>query len=136
VEQLVWLFVLALPVACLSWTVTHEEILREPREWLASQSASSQRWWQRKFFYMWTCPYCFSHYVAAGFVLLAEYHLLLPDWRGYLISWLALVAIANVYLSSYNRLRVEIRKERAEADNLADSDGRPSQPLGSPRRSA
>jgi hypothetical protein len=52
--------------------------------------------------------------VAAGFVALTGYQLLLADWRGYLLAWLALVAVANVYLSAYSRLRVEIRKERAE----------------------
>ncbi len=44
------------------------------------------------------------------------FKLLLDDWRGYVIAWLALVAVANVYMSAYNRLRVEIRKERAVAD--------------------
>ncbi len=29
-EQLIWLAVLALPVDCLSWTVTHEAVFREP----------------------------------------------------------------------------------------------------------
>jgi hypothetical protein len=115
-EQLVWLFVLALPVACLSWTVSHEEVLREPREWLEEQSRTCRWWWQRKFCYALTCEYCFAHYVAAGFVALTGYRLLLDDWRGYLVSWLAVVAVANVYQSAYSRLRVEIRKDRAEAD--------------------
>src|SRR5687768_6780198 len=114
-EQLIWLAVLALPVACVSWTVTHEEVLREPREWLAECSRTGRAWWVRKFCYVGTCEYCFSHYVAAGFVALTGYRLLLPDWRGYLLAWLALVAVANVYLSAYSRLRVEVRKEKAEA---------------------
>ena len=113
-EQLAWLAVLALPVACLSWTVTHEEVFREPRAWLDERSRTAPRWWQRKLAYALTCEYCFSHYVAAGFVALTDYRLLLPDWRGYLLAWLALVAVANVYLSAYGRLRVEIRKERSE----------------------
>lgn len=114
-EQLVWLAVIALPTACLAWTVTREEIFREPREWLARCSRTGRYWWQRKFCYAWTCEYSFSHYVAAGLVALTGYRLLLPDWRGYLLAWLALVAVANVYLSAYSRLRVEIHKERAEA---------------------
>lgn len=115
-EEIVWLFVLALPVACVSWTITHEEIFREPREWFGERSQSCSRWYQRKFCYIWTCEYCFSHWIAVGFVALTGFTLLLDDWRGYVIAWLALVAIANVYLSAYNRLRVEIRKERAVAD--------------------
>jgi hypothetical protein len=113
-EQLIWLAILALPVACMSWTVTHEEVFREPREWLAECSRTSRCWWQRKLSYGLTCEYCFSHYVAAGFVALTRYQLLLTDWRGYLIAWLALVAVANVYLSAYSRLRVDIHKEKAE----------------------
>jgi len=31
--NLVWLFALAIPIACVAWTVTHEEIFREPREY-------------------------------------------------------------------------------------------------------
>lgn len=27
--QIIWLFVLAIPIACIAWTVAHEEILRE-----------------------------------------------------------------------------------------------------------
>lgn len=118
-EQLVWLFVLALVVACVSWTVTQEELFREPREWCADRSRTSARWWQRKWYYMPTCPYCFSHYVAAAFLWLTEFTLLLPDWRGYVLAWFALVAVANVYMSIYSRLRVEIRKERMEADRAA-----------------
>ena len=114
IEQIVSLFVLALPVASLSWTVAREELLREPREWCAERSRNCQRWWQRKLFYVWTCEYCFSHYVAAGVVALADYRLLLPGWRGYLLAWLALVAVANVYLSAYARLRVEINRSRTE----------------------
>jgi len=116
--QLLWLVVLALPVACVSWTVTHEEVFREPREWLADRSRTSPSWWQRKFFYLFTCEYCFSHYVAAAFIALTNFQLLLDDWRGYLLAWLALVAVANVFLSAYSRLRVEIHKNRAELQQV------------------
>ena len=100
-DELIFLFVLALPVACVSWTVTHEEIFREPRDWLADRSRSCRSWWQRKLCYVWTCEYCLSHYVAAPFIWLTTFHLLLPDWRGLLIAWLALVAVANTYLSAF-----------------------------------
>jgi hypothetical protein len=65
-----------------------------------------------------TCEYCFSHYVAAGVVAFSGYRLLLDDWRGYVIAWLSLVAVANVYMSAYGRLRVETRKERAGAQYI------------------
>jgi hypothetical protein len=113
-EQVIWLGLLALPVACVSWTVTREEVFREPREWLVECSQTGRHWWQRKLCFALTCEYCFSHYVALGAVLLTGFRLLVTDWRGLVLAWLALVAVANVYLSAYSRLRVEIHKEKTE----------------------
>src|SRR4051794_10036413 len=62
--QVLWLFILSIPVSCVAWTVTHEEIFREPREFCAEKSKTCQRLLQRKFFYLFTCEYCFSHYVT------------------------------------------------------------------------
>jgi hypothetical protein len=114
--QMVWLFVLALPVATIAWTVTHEEIFREPREWAERRSREGRSVLTRKFFYICTCEYCFSHYVAAAFVALTVFRLLLDDWRGYLVAWLAVVAVANLYISLYGRLRIDIKAERLEAE--------------------
>jgi hypothetical protein len=113
--QVVWLFVLALPVASIAWTITHEEIFREPREWAEHRSRAAATVLARKFFYVCTCEYCFSHYVAAGIIALTGFHLLLADWRGYLIAWFAVVAVANLYMSLYGRLRVDIKSEGLEA---------------------
>src|SRR5919109_966865 len=112
--QIVWLLVLALPVACVSWTVTHEEILREPREYCLRRSKRSRSFVARKFFSILTCEYCFSHYVAIAFIALARFPLLYSDWRGYIISLFAVVFVANLYMSVFGRLRLEIRKEREE----------------------
>jgi hypothetical protein len=68
----------------------------------------------RKFFYIFTCEYCFSHYVTAGCLAITGFHLLLDDWRGVAIAFFAMAAIVNVYLSLYNRLRVDIKSERVE----------------------
>ena len=114
--QLVWLFVLALPIASIAWTVTHEEIFREPREWAAGRSRTAASLLARKFYYICTCEYCFSHYVAAAFIAFTRYRLLLEDWRGYVIAWFAVVAVANLYMSLYGRLRVDIKSERLEAE--------------------
>jgi len=113
--QLTWLFVLALPVASIAWTITHEEIFREPREWAEGRSRAAASVLARKFFYICTCEYCFSHYVAAGFIALTDFQLLLTGWRGYLIAWLAVVAVANLFMSLYSRLRVDIKSEGLEA---------------------
>ena len=114
--QVAVLFVLAIPVACVAWTVTHEEVFREPREFCERKSRGCRRWWERKFFYLFTCEYCFSHYVAAFFLLVARFQLLYADWRGYLLSWFALVWVANQYMSLYNRLRLDIKSEKVEAE--------------------
>jgi hypothetical protein len=112
--QFLWLLILSLPVACVSWTVTHEEVFREPRDYCHKQSKTAKNFPRRKFFYLFTCEYCFSHYVAALFIFITRFHLLYPDWRGYLIALFALVWIANQYMSIYNHLRLDIKQEQAE----------------------
>jgi hypothetical protein len=109
--QFAFLFILGLPVACVAWTVTHEEVFREPREWCRDRSQRCQSLVRRKFFYLFTCEYCFSHYVAAFFLLVTGFQLLYNGWRGYLIAWFALVWVANVYMSFFNRLRLDIKHE-------------------------
>src|SRR6187549_3130101 len=120
--QIVWLFVLSLPIATISWTVTHEEIFREAREYCASRSKACRGLIKRKFFYVFTCEYCFSHYVVAFFIFLTRYHLLLDDWRGYLLSFFALAGLTNVYLSLFGRLRVEIKSERLDVAAKEEAD--------------
>ena len=112
--QIAWLFILAVPIACIAWTVTHEEVFREPREYCARRSETCRRLVERKFFYLFTCEYCFSHYVAAFFLIITRYRLLYEDWRGYLIGGFALVWVANQYMSLYGRLRLDIKRERVE----------------------
>ena len=114
--QVAVLFLLAIPVACVAWTVTHEEVFREPREFCVRKSQSCRRWYQRKFFYLFTCEYCFSHYVAAFFLLVTRFKLLYEDWRGYLLALFALVWVANQYMSLYNRLRLDIKSEKIETE--------------------
>ncbi len=110
------LFLLALPVACIAWTVTHEEVFREPRDFCKRKSQVCRRLLERKFFYLFTCEYCFSHYVAALFLIITKFHLLFEDWRGYLIGGFALVWIANIYMSIFGLVRVGMKKEKMEAD--------------------
>ena len=110
-HQFGMLLFLALPVACAAWTVTHEEVFREPREFCKKMSQDCKSLPQRKFFYLFTCEYCFSHYVAALALLLFRFQLLYEGWRGYVVAWFALVWIANVYMSVFNHLRLEIKHE-------------------------
>jgi hypothetical protein len=112
---LYWLFILSIPIACISWTVTHEEVFREPREYCIRNSNNAKSIFRRKFFYLFTCEYCFSHYVTIFFLLITHYRLLFSDWRGYLIAGFALVWIANIYMSLYALIRIDLKKERLEA---------------------
>jgi hypothetical protein len=113
-EQTAWLLLLALPIACVAWTVTHEEVFRELHEYCVGRSQECRRLLPRKFFYLFTCEYCFSHYITLLFLWLTEYKLLLPDWRGYVLAGFALVFVANLYMSLFARLRLEIKHERIE----------------------
>ena len=112
--DLLALLILALPVAAVAWTVTHEELLREFKEFCVARSEHGSSFAVRKFFYLFTCEYCFSHYVSAGVLLVTRYKLLFDDWRGYAIAWLALVWVANHLIGIYGRLRLGIKSERLE----------------------
>jgi hypothetical protein len=113
-QQLLWLMVLAMPVAAVCWTVVHEEVLREPREYALHMSQSARSQAVRKFFYMLTCEYCLSHYVVIFFLAITRYKLLYDDWRGYLVAGLTLVWVANIYMGIYGRVKLGVKKERAE----------------------
>ena len=116
--QIIWLFVLAIPIACIAWTVTHEEIFREPRDYCVDKSMKCQSLLERKFFYLFTCEYCFSHYVTLFFVIITNYTLLMPDWRGYIIAGFSLVWVANFYMSIFNLLRQSIKKDKTEIKEI------------------
>ncbi|WKL48636.1 hypothetical protein Q1W71_02385 [Flavobacterium pectinovorum] len=116
--QIVWLFILAIPISCIAWTVTHEEIFKEPREWCVKHSQNGRTILTRKAFYLFTCEYCFSHYVTIFFIVLCDYKLLIDDWRGYIISGFALVFVANVYMSLFGLLRQAIKKEKVEIKKI------------------
>ena len=75
-QQIVYLFIMALPIACVAWTVTHEEVFREPREYCEKKSQNGKTIIVRKFFYLFTCEYCFSHYIVLIFLIIAKYQLL------------------------------------------------------------
>ncbi len=122
-KQIAYLFILAIPVACVAWTVTHEEIFREPRDYCVKKSKECQELWKRKFFYLFTCEYCFSHYVTLFFLIVTQFKLGFEDWRGYLISFFALVWIANVYMSLLGYLRQSLKVEKLEG-NLKDNEWR------------
>jgi hypothetical protein len=114
-QQIIYLFIMALPIACIAWTVTHEEVFREPREFCEKKSKESKSFVVRKFFYLFTCEYCFSHYIVLIFLIITKYQLLYSGWRGYLIAFFGLAWIANVYMSLFGFIRVGMKSERIES---------------------
>ncbi len=117
-SQLVHLFVLAIPVACISWTVTHEEVFKEPRDFFMINSRRNKYAFLRKFFYLFTCEYCFSHYVTIAVLIITKYYLLFPDWRGYIIAGFSIVWVANIYMSLFYLLRQGIKKEKVTIEEI------------------
>jgi hypothetical protein len=118
--QICWLLILAIPIACVAWTITHEEVFREPREYCTRRSQSGKTLLVRKFFYLFTCEYCFSHYVTILALIFTGYKLLLDDWRGYIIAGFSLVWVANVYMSLFGLIRLDMKKERTAIKKMED----------------
>lgn len=113
--EIFWLVLLSIVVASIAWTVTQEEIFREPREYCAEKSKTCNSILKRKFFYVFTCEYCFSHWVTIFVLFLTGFRLLLDDWRGYVLAFFALPWLANQWMSIYRRLRVGIKHENLQA---------------------
>jgi len=113
-EQIFYLLVMAIPVATISWVVTHEELFREPREWCQKKSEICSSLGTRKFFYLFTCEFCFSFYVSTAVAFSTGFRLLYLGWTGYWVSILSLVWVANIYMSLFGRLRLDIKRERVE----------------------
>ena len=114
--QILYLFFLAIPIASIAWTVTHEEVFREPREFCTKRSKECRSVLQRKFYYLFTCEFCFSHYVAVFMLFITGYKLLFTDWRGYFIAGFSLVWAANIYMSLFALIRVDLKKVKFEAN--------------------
>ncbi|MDR6782791.1 hypothetical protein ABIE26_000722 [Pedobacter africanus] len=115
-----WFFILAIVVACISWTVTKEEIFKEPREYCVAKSKSCSTLLKRKFFYVFTCEYCFSHYVTLILLLITDYKLLYENWIGYIIAGFTIVWMANLYMSLYNIIRIDLKKGKITAEEEAE----------------
>jgi hypothetical protein len=113
-EGLLMLVVLAMPIASVVWTITHEDVFREPREYFVKLSETARSFAVRKFFYLFTCEYCFSHWVTLAVLLMTGFRLLYDDWRGYVVSGFSLVWIANHYMSLFGRIRLGIKSERID----------------------
>lgn len=115
-SQMLWLVVLSIPIASISWTITHEELFRECREFCVNCGRTAACAVFRKFFYMLTCEYCFSHYVTVTVLVLTRFRMLFDDWRGYVVAGFALVWMANVYITLHLLMRTNIKLDAVDAD--------------------
>ncbi|MDB5115481.1 MAG: hypothetical protein JWQ79_973 [Mucilaginibacter sp.] len=120
--QVAWLFLIAIPVACIAWTVTHEEVFREPRDYCIKQSTTRKTLLGRKFFYLFTCEYCFSHYVTILMLILTGYKFLIDDWRGYILAGFSMVWIANMYMAIFALIKIDVNIERLQYKNEQDKE--------------
>jgi hypothetical protein len=122
--QIFWIVILSLVVASIAWTVTQEEIFREWRDVCKSKSKSCRSILQRKFFYVFTCEYCFSHWVALLVIIVTGFQILFEDWRGYVLAFFLLPWVANQWMSLYRLLRVDIKHENALAEVTLKKNGK------------
>lgn len=92
-----WL-TLVVVLSFVTWRVTRfvldDSLFREQRNWLLAKilrvpsrdrsymsmkaEAEEQSWWRTKLFDLFTCPYCFSVWVAAGAVALTDWQTSVP----------------------------------------------------------
>ena len=119
--QIFWLVILSLVVASISWTVTQEEIFSEWREKCEDKSKACGHILQRKFFYVFTCEYCFSHWATILVLLFTGFQLLIDDWRGYILAFFLIPWLANQWMSLYRRLRVGIKHENLLAEEIKEN---------------
>jgi len=43
---------------------------------------------------------------------MTRFQLVYPDWRGYILAGFSIVWIANVYMSLYNLIRIDLKKQK------------------------
>jgi len=118
-QQIVGLFLLAIPIACVTRTVITEEIFRRLREVVVRKCEECENGLTRNLKYLFSCEYCFSHYVTMGALVITRFRLLYEDWRGYGVSLFSLVFVANIYLNLYSRLRVQLSADKKEVEAKA-----------------
>ena len=120
IEQIFWVIILGIVASSIAWTVTQEEIFREWRDYCTDKSKSCSTLLQRKFFYVFTCEYCFSHWVTIGLLIFTQFRLLIDDWRGYILAFFVVAWTANQFMSFYRRLRVEIKHKNTLAEEAKE----------------
>lgn len=125
---MLWLLILSIPVACVSWTIAETEVFRNVRESFKEWAKNRGGMVRQKLAYLPTCYYCTSHYVAIFFLLMRPTNIA-EDIRGYVISWFTVVAFSAVWLTIYNMLRASLRWIKAEADRAEEKNEKQNPPM-------
>ena len=120
IQQIFGLLIISMATASISWTVTQEEIYREAREFCKTKTENLSSLLQRKFFYLFTCEYCFSHWATTFLLFITGFRLYLDDWRGVGLAFFVIPWLLNQMTSIYRRLRVSIKHENALADQVIE----------------
>jgi hypothetical protein len=115
-ETIFSLIILSIMVASIAWTLTQEEVFSEFHDYCEGRCETARNIFSRKFFYLFTCEYCFSHWVTLAILLITDFHLIFGDWRGLVIAFFVLPWLANQWMSIYRRLRVGIKHENVLAE--------------------
>lgn len=124
-ETIFSLIILSMMVGSIAWTVTQEEIFSEFHDYCVRRSDTERSMAARKFFYLFTCEYCFSHWVTFGVLIISGFRLIFDDWRGLVVAFFVLPWLANQWMSLYRRLRVGIKHEAVLAEK---DDPKPDKP--------
>jgi len=119
-ETIFSLIILSIVVASIAWTVTQEEVFSELHDYCEGRCENARSIFSRKFFYVFTCEYCFSHWVTLLVLIVTGFHLVFYDWRGLIIAFFVLPWLANQWMSIYRRLRVGIKHENALAESAQE----------------
>jgi hypothetical protein len=84
--QVVWLFVLSIPIACIAWTVTQEEMFRELRDFCRKRCENEPRLVAPQILLSVHLRVLLQPLSALFFLLMTRYRLLLDDRRGTVFS--------------------------------------------------
>lgn len=110
-------FVLAGPVAVMSWAVAKEEVVREFREACKERAADPRRsLLVRKLNYLPTCEYCTSFWVSLLWMFVARTPAVWDDWRGFVLAHQLVWALAVGYMTVFQALRVKVREGNANVE--------------------
>lgn len=115
---------IAAMVAVFSWAATKEEIFKDLRTHYFEKWCKDQRlpYIIRKICYIPTCEYCFSFWFTVLVTILFRHKLNYDDYigyhdcRSYILAHGVTWAIAVLYMSIYQLIRVDIRHAQAKAD--------------------